>query len=120
MFGPGYARMWWPGPNRAAGLSLLLARISIGGLLLALIVALIADAAGHGHLAFGPALTVLSVVFVATVVSITGIVFGAIGVARSEQPGARLVAIWGLCASIVGTLISAPIAVVLIYGAINS
>ena len=49
MFGPGYARAWWAGPNLAAGRSLLFARISIGLVVLAVIVAAIFVASAHGE-----------------------------------------------------------------------
>jgi hypothetical protein len=119
MFGAGYARMWWAGPNRAAGRSLLFARIAIGVLLVALLISATLLAPAHAHAGIGAVLTCSALVLIAAVLGLVGIVFGILGVRVAAERGALLVAIWGLGASTVISLMSLTFVVLLIVSVVR-
>jgi hypothetical protein len=114
LFGPDYARRFWPGANRFAALGILFGRIGAGLFVLAIVLVFIVAATGSAN-GFLSLVALVGLVLL-PVCELLAIVFGAIAIHRSKRLGGQALAIQTVVAAGVLLLVSAGIMVVAIAG----
>lgn len=105
MYGPGYARSMRTGLNRSARIGSLTARI---GFLLFLVFFLISALLGNQR-THTAAVGLLGFVVLSIVLGVAAIIYGSIGISRSEQTGGLGASIYAICAGSVTVLLSGSV-----------